>query len=172
MFGHECCFFACVAPVAFQTNVFEPPPPSSFCLHVEPWKKGPRGKHIGTKGARGMHIGKRCPCHCDCKKRSPCHRYWRKGARVAAITPPGPRFEKLPVVGVLGAGPQYARHGHLLRNRSHTGTFCRFCPFHNVHTTGTFFESAYHGHLFPIRLPRAPFEKVPGVSVLRKRCPW
>ena len=146
----------CVAPVAFQTKVFGPPPPPSFSVYGERWRKGARGKHIGTKGARGMHIGKRCPCHCDWKKRSPCHRYWRKGARVAAITPPGPRFEKVPVVGVLGPGPQYARHGHLLRNRSHTGTFCRFAlfamcipraPFSNTLTTGTFSQSAYHGHL-------------------------
>ena len=61
------------------------------------------------KGARGMHIGKSVKS--------------AKGARVAAIA------EKVPVVGVLGAGTQYAYHGHLLKtgsrggNRSHTGTF-------------------------------------------------
>ena len=50
------------------------------------------------KGARGMHIGKIAKT--------------ATGARVAAIA------EKVPRVGVLGAGIQYAYHEHLLKSGS------------------------------------------------------
>ena len=90
------------------------------------------------KGARGMHIGKRAKTG--------------KGARAAAIA------QKVPVSGVLGAGTQYAYHGHLFKtgsrggNRSHTGTFspiavARAPFFSNRNDTGTFCLYAYHGHL-------------------------
>ena len=141
--------------------------------------------HIRTKCARGMDIGKRCSGGCDWKKRCPGYCDWPKGARVAAITPPGPRFQKVPVVSVLGPGPQYAYPGHLFRNRGHTGTFCRFRAFPNVHTPGTFFQSAYPGHLFQYAYPghllkgargKRIGKKVPGVGASGRaffqRCSW